>query len=502
MWDPPKGSTLSFQKDDDARMNPSHDDSPLPRRDDILLRLADYVADYQEPSQEAWKTARLCLSDSLGCAMLALNHPECMRMLGPIVPESHTLEGTPIPGTGFRLDPVAAAFNIGTLIRWLDFNDTFLASEWGHPSDNLGALLAIADNRSRRETAAGREPFRVRDLLLSLIKAYEIQGVLSLQNSLNREGFDHVLFVKAASAAVATQILGGTRDNIADALSQAFIDGGSLRAYRHAPNTGSRKSWAAGDASARGLWLALITLRGEMGYPAALSAPHWGFNDVVLSGKPLALDQNPGCYVMENILFKIAFPAEFHAQTAVECAFALHPRVHQRLEEIDRIEIHTQESAKRIIDKTGPLHNPADRDHCLQYMVAIGLLFGKLTADHYSGETAKDPRIDALRDKMRVEEDPRYSRDYLNPKKRSIANAVQVFFRDGSSTEKVEIEYPLGHRRRRQEALDPLQLKLENNISSRFHPEKTHQIINLFHDAARLEDKPVCELLDLFQHDA
>jgi 2-methylcitrate dehydratase len=467
--------------------------------DPAITAIADYVHDYRVGEGEALDTAALCLADSLGCAVLALNFPECARLLGPVAPGIAVENGCRIPGVAQGLDPVTGAFNMGTLIRWLDFNDTWLAAEWGHPSDNLGGILAAADWKSRVSRAAGLPPLAVGEVLRAAVKAHEIQGVLALENSLNRVGIDHVLWVKAASSAVLCGLLGGTREQIADALSQAFVDGGTLRAYRHAPNAGSRKSWAAGDATARAAWLALLTLRGEMGYPAVLGAPQWGFQDVVLEGKPLVLSRPLGTYVMENVLFKVSFPAEFHAQTAVEAAFALHPRVAGRLDAVDRIELTTHESALRIIDKTGPLHNPADRDHCLQYMVAVGLLKGSLTAEDYSDEAARDPRVDALRARMTTREDPRYTREYLEADKRSIANAVQVFFKDGTSTEKAEVEYPLGHRRRRAEAIPAIFEKLERNLSTRLPAGRVAILVRLFKDRAKLEAMPVPDLMDLFQ---
>ncbi len=396
---------------------------------------------------EAMETARLCLMDSLGCAMLALQFPACTKLLGPVVPGAGMPGGARVPGTRYELDPVRAAFNIGAMIRWLDYNDTWLAAEWGHPSDNLGGILAVADYLSRQ----GRD-IRVRDVLKRMVQAYEIQGVLALENSFNRVGLDHVLLVRVATAAVAAAMLGGgRRENIVNALSNAWIDGGALRTYRHAPNTGPRKSWAAGDATSRGVWLALHSLREETGYPSALSARQWGFQEVLFRGREVTLARPLGSYVMENILFKVSYPAEFHAQTAVEAAVQLHPAVNDRLDAVERIEIETQEAGVRIIDKTGPLSNPADRDHCLQYMVATALIKGDLTAGDYEDAAAADPRIDRLREKMRVVENARFTRDYLDPEKRSIANAVRVFFRDGASTGRIEVEYPLGHRRRRAE---------------------------------------------------
>ncbi|HXG51736.1 MAG TPA: bifunctional 2-methylcitrate dehydratase/aconitate hydratase [candidate division Zixibacteria bacterium] len=468
-----------------------------PAPDPLMVEIADYAAGYVPESREAYETARYCLMDSLGCALLALRYPECTKHLGPVVPGAFLPNGARVPGTPWRLDPVQAAFNLGTMIRWLDFNDTWLAAEWGHPSDNLGGILMVADylNRAR----GGR--LVVRDVLRAMIKAHEIQGVLALENSFNRVGLDHVLLVRLATTAVATALLGGTRDQIVSAVSNAWADGGSLRLYRHAPNTGPRKSWAAGDATSRGVRLALLALQGEIGYPSALSARTWGFYDVLFRGKSFVLPRPFGSYVMENVLFKISFPAEFHAQTAVECALQLHGEVSHRLDEVERVVITTQESAIRIIDKPGPLHNPADRDHCLQYMTAVGLIFGELTADHYQDRVAADPRIDALRAKMVVVEEPRYSRDYLDPDKRSIANAVQVFFKDGSKTANVVVEYPIGHRRRRSEGIPLLLRKFAANLESRLPRERCGAILELCAASDRLEETPVDRFVDLFALD-
>lgn len=458
-----------------------------PPFDPLLGQIADYVCDYNAPSEEAFNTARYCLLDTLGCGLLALKYPACTKLLGPVVPGTIVPNGARVPGTNFVLDPVTAAFNIGTLVRWLDFNDTWLAAEWGHPSDNLGAILAVADY-STRNADRGMKRFTVRDLLLAMIKAHEIQGILALENSFNRVGLDHVLLVRIASTAVATHLLGGTREQIMNAVSNAWLDGGALRTYRHAPNTGSRKSWAAGDATARAVQHAFMAVKGEMGYPSALSASKWGFSDVLFKGQPIKLARPFGCYVMENVLFKISFPAEFHAQTAVEAAIKLHPQVREQLDQIERIENHTHESALRIIDKTGPLHNPADRDHCLQYMTAIGLIFGALTADHYEDATAADARIDALRARMVVKEEPRYTREYLEADKRSIANAVQIFFRDGSSTAKVEVEYPVGHRRRRAEGIPLLVQKFKANAETYFPAPHVQEILTSFAHPGSLDD--------------
>ena len=465
-----------------------------PQPDEIIVELAEYAANYEPQSREALDTARYNLMDTLGCGLLALHYPECVKRLGPIVSGAVLNTGARVPGTAWQLDPIQAAFNIGAMIRWLDFNDTWLAAEWGHPSDNLGGILALADYLTRTT----QHQFTVADVLKASIKAHEIQGILALENSFNRVGLDHVLLVRVATAAVTTAMLGGSIEQIIAAVSNAWTDGGALRLYRHAPNTGARKSWAAGDATSRGLRLALMAIRGEMGYPSALSAKTWGFQDVLFEGKPVSLARPLASYVMENVLFKISFPAEFHAQTAVECAFQLHQQVRDRLDQIAKVIITTQESAIRIIDKSGPLHNPADRDHCIQYMTAVGLIFGELTADHYEDAVARDPRIDELRKKMTCMEDPQYSRDYLDPEKRSIANAVQVFFNDRSSTPKVAVEYPVGHRRRRTEAIPLLLKKFEANLASRFVPEQCDRILRLCGDVARLDATPINEFTDMF----
>src|SRR5687768_7373146 len=437
-----------------------------PDPDALLVDIADYVLASRIESTEAYDTARLCLMDSLACMMLALNFPACTKLLGPVVPGAEMKSGgVRVPGTTLQLDPIQGAFNIGALVRWLDFNDTWLAAEWGHPSDNLGAILSCADYVTRSH----ERQFVVRDILTAMIQAHEIQGVLALHNAFNRVGLDHVLLVRIASTAVATRLLGGTREQVINALSNAFLDGCALRTYRHAPNTGSRKSWAAGDATGRGVRHGLMALRGEMGYPGALSAKIWGFQDVLFKGQPIKVpEQGFGTYVMEHVLFKISFPAEFHAQTAVEAAIALHPQVRDRLDDIERVVIETQESGKRIIDKTGPLDNPADRDHCLQYMVAVPLIKGTLTADDYEEFAAADPRIDALRSKMNVVENARFTTDYLDPSKRSIGNAVTVHFADGTSTDRVAVEYPIGHRRRRAEGIPLLLEKFEGNVRGHF----------------------------------
>ena len=465
--------------------------------DKLLVEIADYVVDGKIESKEAMETAKNVLIDTLGCGFLALRYPECTKLLGPIVPGTKVPNGSRVPGTQFELDPVQAAFNIGTMIRWLDYNDTWLAQEWGHPSDNLGGILAAADYISRKNIAEGKDPLTMEDVLVAMVKAHEIQGVLALENSLNRVGLDHVLFVKVATTAVVTGMLGGTKQEIINAVSNAWIDNSSLRTYRQFPNTGSRKSWAAGDATSRGVRLALMALKGEMGYATALSAPTYGFQDVLFNGKELTLARPLESYVMENILFKVSYPAEFHGQTAAECAVILHPEVKERLDEIERIEITTHESAIRIIDKTGPLHNPADRDHCLQYITAIGLIYGDIVADHYEDETAANPLIDELREKMVVVEDKQYSKDYLDPEKRSIANAVQVFFKDGTATEKVERQYPLGHRFRREEAIPKLEEKFLANLETRFPEKQVKEIYEVSTNLETLKTLPVHDFMEM-----
>ncbi len=483
-----------------------------PPPDKLLTDLADYALSAKITSDEAYDTARWCLADTLACGIMALAYPACTKLLGPVVPGTSIKNGARVPGTSHELDPVQAAFNIGTIIRWLDFNDTWLAAEWGHPSDNLGAILAVSDWISRNKAA--RQPLSafgsqlsalnsqptptIKDVLTWMIKAHEVQGELALENSFNRVGLDHVLLVRVASTAVTAAILGGTRKQVINAISHAWVDGSALRTYRHAPNTGSRKSWAAGDATSRAVRLALIALTGEMGYPSVLTAKTWGFQDVSFKGNTLKLARPLGSYVMEQILFKISFPAEFHAQTAVECAMQLHPLVKKLLDQIERVELTTHESAIRIIDKTGPLHNPADRDHCLQYMTAVGLIFGSLTADHYEDKIAADPRIDALRAKMTVTENKQYSKDYFDPEKRSIANAVQVFYKDGSKTDKIAVEYPIGHRRRRKEGIPVLQQKARTAFAAHYGKAKATKLMSLFTSRTKLEAMPVHDFMSSF----
>ena len=466
----------------------SHDvkSAERPAPDAILTAIADYAIGHEIASPLAYETAGYCLMDTLACGFQALKYPACTKLLGPVVPDAVLKGGARVPGTPYELDPVNAAFNIGAMIRWLDFNDTWLAAEWGHPSDNLGAILAVADYLSRNG-----KPLTVRDVLTGMIKAHEIQGVLALQNSFNRVGLDHVLLVRVASTAVAAARLGGTREQVINAVSNAWIDGGALRTYRHAPNTGSRKSWAAGDATSRAVRLALFALKGEMGYPSALTAKTWGFQDVLFKGRNLALPQPFGSYVMENVLFKISYPAEFHAQTAVEAAMTLHAQVGEKVGRIQRVVIETQEPGVRIIDKTGPLANPADRDHCIQYMVAIPLLFGRLTAADYEDEVARDPRVDALRAKMQVRENPVFTEEYYAADKRDIGNAVQVFFDDGTATDRVQVDFPIGHRKRRAEGMPVLVRKFEASVDAHYGASQAKAVKALFADAGRLAAMPV-----------
>jgi 2-methylcitrate dehydratase len=479
----------------------AHISNVRPAPDQVLLDIADYVADYDISSSEAWNTARLCLMDTLGCGLEALSYPACTKLMGPIVPGTVVPNGAKVPGTQFQLDPVQAAFNIGAMIRWLDFNDTWLAAEWGHPSDNLGGILATADWVSRERLARGQVPLTMRDVLEAMIKAHEIQGVLALENSFNKVGLDHVLLVKVASAAVCAKLMGASKDEIVNAVSQAFVDGQALRTYRHAPNTGSRKSWAAGDATSRAVRLALFSLKGEMGIPGVLTAPTWGFYDVLFKGKPFAFQRPYGSYVMEKVLFKISFPAEFHSQTAVECAMTLHQQLAdmgKSAADIKQITIRTHEACIRIIDKQGPLANPADRDHCIQYMVAVPLLFGRLTAADYEDQIAADPRIDALRDKIVCVEDASFTRDYHDPDKRSIANALTVELNDGSVLPEVVCEYPIGHQRRRGDGIPLLEAKFKTNLARRFPAKQQAAIFALCDDQQTLLNTPVNAFTDLW----
>lgn len=492
-------------------MSATFDLNNRPDYDQVIQEIADYVLHYNIESAEAWETARYCLMDTLGCGLLALRFPECTKLLGPLVEGTIVPNGARVLGTSFRLDPEKAAWDIGTIIRWLDFNDTWLAAEWGHPSDNLGAILAVADHLSQVNVSRGKAPLSMKQVLQAMIMAHEIQGVIALENSFNRVGLDHVFLVKLASTAVVAKLRGLDRERTMAAISQALVDGQSLRTYRHAPNAGSRKSWAAGDATSRAVRLVDITARGEMGIPSVLTTPQWGFYDVLFShtNKDLATKetsdrqfkfQRPyGSYVMENVLFKISFPAEFHSQTACEAAVILHPEVKDQLDQIDKIIITTHDSAIRIISKIGPLANPADRDHCIQYMVAVPLITGNLMAENYEDNYhAANPLIDVLRKKMEVVEDQHYSAEYYDPEFRSIANAIQVFFKDGTSTAKVEVKYPLGHRRRRTEGIPRLIEKFKTNLATCFAPSRVAAILNLTNDQTALEATPVHEFVDLF----
>jgi 2-methylcitrate dehydratase len=479
----------------------SYRESGRPPPDQVLIDIANYAANYAIESPLAYETARYCLIDTLGCGLEALGYPACTKLLGPIVPGATLASGARVPGTNYRLDPVQAAFNIGTMIRWLDFNDTWLAAEWGHPSDNLGGILATADYLSRNAAALRRRPLTMRDVLTAMIKAHEIQGVIALENSFNRVGLDHVILVKVATTAVVAQLLGLTREATINALSQSFVDGQALRTYRHAPNTGSRKSWAAGDATSRGVRLALIAATGEMGYPSALTAPGWGFYDVLFKGKPFAFTRPYGSYVMENVLFKISYPAEFHAQTAVEAAMALHERLKEigkTADDIESVTIRTHEAALRIIDKKGPLANPADRDHTIQYMVAVPLIFGRLTAADYEDTVAADPRIDRLRAKIVCVEDKSFTRDYLDSEKRSIANSLSMRVKGVSVMFEKTVEYPVGHKRRRAEGIPLLVEKFRTNLARKFPPERQKAILDISLEQARLEAMTVHDYVELY----
>src|SRR4051812_45766552 len=471
-----------------------------PPADQVLVDIAEYVLDYRIASDEAFDTARNCLIDTLGCGFEALSYPACTKLMGPIVPGTIVPNGAKVPGTSFQLDPVQAAFNIGAMIRWLDFNDTWLAAEWGHPSDNLGGILATADWLSRNAVATGKKPLTMKDVLIGMIKAHEIQGCIALENSFNKVGLDHVLLVKLASTAVVGQLIGLTRDDLINAVSQAFVDGHALRTYRHAPNTGSRKSWAAGDATSRAVRLALISKTGEMGYPSVLSAKTWGFYDVLFKGNAFKFQRPYGTYVMENVLFKISFPAEFHAQTAVEAAMQINEellRIGKTADDIKKITIRTHEACIRIIDKKGPLNNPADRDHCIQYMVAVPILFGRLTAEDYDDAVAIDKRIDVLRDKIVCVEDKQFTKDYHDPDKRSIANALTVEFKDGKKLKEIVVEYPIGHKRRRKEGMPVLVEKFKTNLARRFPEKQRAAILDLCLDQKQLEATPVHEFVDM-----
>ena len=478
----------------------AHISNVRPKPEAVLTKIADYATKATIKSSAAYETARYCLMDTLGCGFEALEYPACTKLMGPIVPGTVVPNGAKVPGTSFQLDPVQAAFNIGAMIRWLDFNDTWLAAEWGHPSDNLGGILAAADWLSRTALAKGKKPLLMKDVLTAMIKAHEIQGVLALENSFNRVGLDHVVLVKVASTAVVAHMIGCTYDEVVNAVSQAWVDGQSLRTYRHAPNTGSRKSWAAGDATSRAVRLALISKTGEMGYPSVLTAKGWGFYDVLFKGNAFKFQRPFGSYVMENVLFKISFPAEFHSQTAVECAMDIHQelkRLGKSAEDIKKITIRTHEACIRIIDKKGPLNNPADRDHCIQYMVAVPILFGRLTAGDYEDAVARDPRIDALRAKIECVEDKAFTKDYHDPNKRSIANGLTVEFKDGKKLKEIVCEYPIGHKRRRKEGMPVLVEKFKTNLARRFPAKQQKAILELCMNQKKLESTPVSDFVDM-----
>ncbi|MBS0537064.1 MAG: bifunctional 2-methylcitrate dehydratase/aconitate hydratase [Proteobacteria bacterium] len=479
----------------------THISNVRPKPDQVLVDIVDYVTRYKIKSDLAYETARNCRIDTLGCGLEALEYPACTKLLGPIVPGTVVPNGAKVPGTQFQLDPVQAAFNIGAMIRWLDFNDTWLAAEWGHPSDNLGGILAMADWISRNNLANGKKSLTMRDVLTGMIKAHEIQGCIALENSFNKAGLDHVVLVKVASTAVVAEMLGLSREEIINAVSLAWVDGQSLRTYRHAPNTGSRKSWAAGDATSRAVRLALIAKTGEMGYPSVLTAKTWGFYDVLFNGKEFKFQRKYGSYVMENVLFKISFPAEFHSQTGVEAAMILHhelKKLGRSVEDIRKITIRTHEACIRIIDKKGPLNNPADRDHCIQYMVAVPLIFGRLTAGDYEDSVASDPRIDKLRDKIVCVEDKQFTKDYHDPDKRSIANALTIEFNDGKKLKEVVVEYPIGHKRRRKEGIPLLVEKFKTNLARRFPTKQQKTILDVSLDQRKLEAMSVDEYVDLY----
>jgi 2-methylcitrate dehydratase len=482
--------------------SPVSNERPAP--DKVIADIADYALGYQVTSELAYRTARYCLMDTMGCGLEALEYPACTKLLGPIVPGTMVPKGARVPGMGYELDPVQAAFNIGAIIRWLDYNDTWLAAEWGHPSDNLGGILATADWQSRTRVAERKAPLRMRDVLTAMIKAHEIQGCIALENSFNQVGLDHVVLVKVATTAVVCGLLGLSREQTINAISLAWVDGQSLRTYRHAPNTGSRKSWAAGDATSRGVRLALMARSGEMGYPSALTAKTWGFYDVSFGGREFKFQRPYGTYVMENVLFKVSYPAEFHAQTAVEAAMKLHSRLASRgldATKIRAITVRTHQACLRIIDKKGPLANPADRDHCIQYMIAVPLLFGHLTAADYEDKVAKDPfmgpQIDALRDCITCVEEPAFTADYHDPNKRSIANSLKIELANGSVIEET-VEYPIGHKRRRDEGLPLLVEKFRTNVHRRFNQNRENRIMEVSLDPEQLDAMPVNEYVDLY----
>jgi 2-methylcitrate dehydratase len=475
----------------------AHASNERPDFDPVIQDIAAYVDTYAPDRALARDTARLCLIDSLGCAMEALSYPACTKLLGPQAPGTVVPNGARVPGTSYVMDAVTAGWNLGVMIRWLDFNDAFYGRTVLHPSDNIGALLMTADYVSRTRAAQGRSPLRMGDVLTAIIKAYEVAGGLALENGFTAAGLDHSILAKIATTASAAKLIGCTREEILNAVSNAWLDGHALVTFRRVPNTGSRKSWAAPDAAARGVWLAFLAQRGEMGYPSALTVKKVGFYDVLFDGQPFRFQRPFASYVIENVLFKIAYPAAFHGQTGIEAAIKLHPLVKNRLDDIERVEAHCHNSTMVILDKQGPLHNPADRDHCMQYMMAVGLIQGDMTAEDYEDHRAADPRIDALRAKIRLTESAQYERDYHDPEKRSNANSIQVFFKDGSSTPVSAVEYPLGHVRRRAEGLPLLMAKFEKNLARVFAAKQKDRILAAVSDQAAFETLPVHEFTDL-----
>lgn len=468
-----------------------------PTPDKVLVEIAQYVDRYAVKSKLAWETARLTLIDTLGCGFEALSYPACTKLLGPIVPGTIVPNGARVPGTPYVLDPERAALNTGALFRWLDFNDAFYGATVIHPSDTYGGIVPIADWVSRTRVARRKEPLLMRDVLEAGIKAYEVMGGLAIENGFTDVGLDHTILVKIGVTPVVTRLLGGTREEIVNALSNAWLDGHALAAFRRKPNTGSRKSWAAGDAASRGVRLALMAVKGEMGYPAALSAKRWGFYEALFKGKPFTFQRPLGSYVMENTLFKIPYPTAFHGQSGVEAAIKLHPLVKDRLDEIEHIDVKCHNSSMTILDKTGPLYNPADRDHCMQYMMAVGMIYGTMTAEHYEDHIAADPRIDKLRAKMKLSESAQFERDYHDPAKRSNANSIHVYFKDGTKAPLSVVEYPLGHRRRRKEGIPAVMEKFEKNVARVFAAKQRGRIMAVCLDQQKLEATPVNEFMDL-----
>lgn len=479
-----------------------------PEPDEVLKDIASYVHETNISSRLALDTAKLCFLDTLGCGLAALKYQQARDIIKPIVPGTIVPNGTKVLGTDYRLGPVEGAFAIGTLIRWLDYNDCWLAAEWGHPSDNLGGILAVADYLTRLSRATGGKEgkvFTIGDVLESMVKAHEIQGIIALENSFNSVGLDHVVLVKVATTAVVSKMLGLDKQQTVAAISQAFVDGQSLRTYRHAPNTGSRKSWAAGDAVSRAVNLAYLIKKANVGLiPSVLTAPTWGFYDVLFKGKPFSFKQRNqfGSYVMENILFKISFPAEFHAQTAAEAAIKAHNILRdlgKTFQDLKSVRIRTQEAAVRIIDKNGPLYNYADRDHCIQYMTAVPLIYGRLTAEDYTDAIAKNPEIDELRSKIYCVKDDQFTLDYHDPAKRSIGNALLIELNDGTKLDEIVVEYPVGHRFRRKDGIPLLLNKFRTHLNQHFidSPDRAEKIY-MQSESPDLNDTPIDSYMDLY----